>query len=65
MTAQIQDAAKTRDLSRDETASAAVETALLMTLAASFVWVLRSAMVPPLLQKFADAARILSKALSG
>jgi Flp pilus assembly pilin Flp len=52
------------DVARDETGSAAIETALLLSLAATLVFVLRSSLVGPLLQKFVDAADVLSQALS-
>lgn len=51
------------DLVRDETGSAAIETALLLCLVAAMVLVMRSALVGPLLQKFVDAANTLSRAL--
>ena len=51
------------DLAGDETGSAAIETALLLCLVAAMVYVMRSALVAPLLQKFVDAANTLSRAL--
>jgi hypothetical protein len=63
MADKTQEAASKRTFSRDETAGATLETALLLSLAASFAWVMRSAMVMPLLQKFTEAARVLGKVL--
>ncbi|MDI1364983.1 MAG: hypothetical protein PSX79_08980 [bacterium] len=52
------------DFAGDETGSAAIETALLLSLAATLVFVLRSSLVGPFLQKFVVAADVLSRALS-
>jgi Flp pilus assembly pilin Flp len=52
------------DFARDETASSSIETALLLSLMATFVFVVRSSLVGPMLQKFVDAANTLSRALS-
>lgn len=52
------------DLAGDETASSTIETALLLSLVATFVFVLRSSLIGPMLQKFVDAANTLSRALS-
>jgi len=52
-----------QDFARDEVGSSSIETALLLSLMATFVFVLRSSLVGPMLQKFVDAANTLSKAL--
>ena len=52
-----------QDFGRDEAASSSIETALLLSLVATFVFVLRSSLVGPLLQRFVDAANTLSRAL--
>lgn len=52
------------DFAGDETASSSIETALLLSLMATFVFVVRSSLVGPMLQKFVDAANTLSRALS-
>lgn len=52
------------DFARDEAASSSIETALLLSLMATFVFVLRSSLVGPMLQRFVEAANTLSRALS-
>ena len=52
-----------QDLASDEAGSSSIETALLLSLMATFVFVLRSSLVGPMLQKFVDAANTLSRAL--
>lgn len=52
------------DFARDEVGSSSIETALLLSLMATFVFVLRSSLVGPMLQRFVEAANTLSRALS-
>lgn len=53
-----------RTLARDEVGGSAVETALVFSLAATLAVVIREGVSMPLLQQFADAARIIEQALS-
>jgi Flp pilus assembly pilin Flp len=52
------------DFARDEAASSTIETALLLSLVATFIFVVRSTAIEPMLQRFVEAANTISKALS-
>jgi len=52
------------DFARDEAASSSIETALLLSLMATFVFVVRTTTIEPMLQRFVEAANTISKALS-
>jgi Flp pilus assembly pilin Flp len=52
------------DFARDETASAAIETALLLSLIATFVFVLKNTTIEPMLHRFVEAMNTISQALS-
>lgn len=49
----------------DEAGSAAIETALLLGLAAFFAFTLKQLLAAPLLSAFTRAAKVLSQALAG
>lgn len=57
-------ALRDRNLARDEVGSSAVETALVFSLAATMAVVVSEGVSMPLLQQFADAAKVLERALS-
>ena len=52
------------DFARDEVGGSSIETALLLSLIATFVFVLRTTTIEPMLQRFVEAANTISKALS-
>jgi Flp pilus assembly pilin Flp len=57
-------ALRDRNLARDEVGGSAVETALIFSLAATMAVVVREGVSMPLLQQFADAAKVLERALN-
>jgi len=57
-------ALRDRNLARDETGGSAVETALIFSLAATMAVVVREGVSMPLLQQFAEAAKVIERALS-
>jgi len=57
-------ALRDRNLARDEVGGSAVETALVFSLAATMAVVVSEGVSMPLLQQFADAAKVLERALS-
>lgn len=58
-----QRAPRDRSLARDEVGGSAVETALIFSLAATLALVVREGVSMPLLQQFADAAKVIERAL--
>ncbi len=57
-------APRDQSLARDEVGGSAVETALIFSLAATFAVVVSEGVSLPLLDQFADAAKIIERALS-
>lgn len=53
-----------QDFARDDAGGAAIETALVLALSTIILFVVKTSAIEPMLQRFVEAANILSRALS-